>query len=130
MKPIATIPVFHVADVDVSASFYTNVLGFVQSFSFGTYRGMKMGSSEIHITLPGDFQPKIGGGTAYVICDEVDSYHATVLGRGAQPLNEPGDRMYGLRDFVVLDPDGNQLTFGKDIEEAEPGGTDNPRDAQ
>ena len=121
MKPLATIPVFHVADVDLSVSFYTSVLGFVQSFSFGTYRGIKMGNSEIHITLPGDFQPRIGGGTAYVICDEVDSYYATIVGRGARPINEPGDRMYGLRDFVVLDPDGNQLTFGKDIEEAEQG---------
>jgi hypothetical protein len=25
---------------------------------------------------------------------------------------EPADQPYGMRDFIVLDPDGNHLTFG------------------
>jgi hypothetical protein len=32
--------------------------------------------------------------------------------RGARILHEPKDCPYGMRDFDVLDLDGNQLTFG------------------
>ena len=49
MKPISAIPVFHVKDVESSLSFYTDVLGFVQAFRYGTYVGLKIGKCEIHI---------------------------------------------------------------------------------
>jgi len=116
MKTFAAIPVFHVADVDAAARYYTQVLGFVESFRMGTYAGLKIGECEIHVTLPGDFDRPVGGGTAYVICDEVDRYFAAIKGAGARPKTDPVDRMYGMRDFVVHDPDGNQLSFGCDIE--------------
>jgi catechol 2,3-dioxygenase-like lactoylglutathione lyase family enzyme len=99
MKPLATIPVFHVADVAASVAFYMDKLGFTEAFSYGTYRGIKRGSCEIHLTTPGDFQPRIGGGTAYVICDEVDAYFATIKAAGANPVSEPADRLYGFRDI-------------------------------
>jgi catechol 2,3-dioxygenase-like lactoylglutathione lyase family enzyme len=116
MKPISVIPVFHVKDVDASARFYTDVLGFSQSFRYGTYVGLKLGKCELHICPPGDYGPRTGGGNAYFICDEVDDYFASLKAAGAQPKSEPADRMYGMRDFVVFDPDGNQLSFGSDTE--------------
>src|SRR6516164_2290602 len=35
---------------------------------------------------------------------------------GAKPKSQPKDRMYGMRDFVIFDPDGNQLSFCCDNE--------------
>jgi uncharacterized glyoxalase superfamily protein PhnB len=58
----------------------------------------------------------IGAGTAYVICDEIDAYFASIKAAGATARSEPQDRIYGMRDFAVLDPDGNQLTFGCDLD--------------
>jgi uncharacterized glyoxalase superfamily protein PhnB len=43
---------------------------------------------------------------------DVDSLHAELAARGAKVLKPPQDYDYGMRDFDVLDPDGNQLTFG------------------
>jgi catechol 2,3-dioxygenase-like lactoylglutathione lyase family enzyme len=116
MKAISTIPVFHVKDVDESVRFYIGVLDFNQSFRYGTYVGLKLGQCEIHLCPPGDYGPRIGGGNAYIICDEVDGYFAKIKAAGAVPKSEPADRMYGMRDFVVFDPDGNQLSFGCDNE--------------
>jgi len=31
-------------------------------------------------------------------------------------LGEPESHPWGLRDFVVLDPEGNELTFGQPFE--------------
>jgi catechol 2,3-dioxygenase-like lactoylglutathione lyase family enzyme len=118
MKPISVIPVFHVSDVDASVRFYTEVLGFVQAFRYGTYVGLKLETCEVHICPPGDQGPGIGGGNAYIICDEVDEYFRKIKAAGAKPASEPADRMYGMRDFAVRDPDGNQLSFGCDNERA------------
>jgi len=116
MKPISVIPVFHVKDVEASVRFYIEVLGFVQSFRYGTYVGLKIGKCEIHICPPGDSGPRTGGGNAYIICEEVDDYFAQIKAAGAKPRSEPADRMYGMRDFVIFDPDDNQLSFGCDNE--------------
>ena len=118
MEPISTIPVFHVSDVDSSVRFYTEVLGFSQAFRYGTYVGLKLGRCEIHICPPDDHDSRVGGGNAYIICDEVDEYFRKIRTAGATPTSEPGDRMYGMRDFAVHDPDGNQLSFGCDNEGA------------
>ena len=64
----------------------------------------------------GDFGPRVGGGNAYMICDEVDDYYARIKTSGAEPKTEPKDAFYGMRDFVIFDPDGNQLSFGCDNE--------------
>lgn len=119
MKTNPAIPVFHVADLDAAVRFYGQMLGFTECFRMGTYAGLKLGDCEIHLTLPGDFQRPVGGGTAYIICDEVDAYFARLKAAGVKPKSEPDDRRYGLRDFVIHDPDGNQLSFGCDIEKDE-----------
>ena len=116
MQPVAIIPVFHVADLDASVRFYTEVLGFAQPFRYGTYVGLKRGKCELHICPPDAGNSRIGGGNAYVICDEVDEYFRQIKAAGSKPVSEPGDRIYGMRDFVVHDPDGNQLSFGCDNE--------------
>jgi uncharacterized glyoxalase superfamily protein PhnB len=38
--------------------------------------------------------------------------YAELAERGANILKPPQDYPYGMRDFDVLDPDGNQVTFG------------------
>jgi catechol 2,3-dioxygenase-like lactoylglutathione lyase family enzyme len=116
MKAISAIPVFHVRDVDAAVKFYVHVLGFTEAFRYGTYSGLKLGPCEVHLTLPGDFGRTIGGGTAYIICDEVDDYYASVKAAGAAIRSDLAPRMYGMKDFVLLDPDGNQLSFGCDLD--------------
>jgi len=116
MQTNSIIPVFHVSDVDASAQFYTGILGFAQTFRYGTYVGFRVGKCELHICPPDDHGRRTGGGNVYIICDEVDGYFCKIKAAGAQPTSEPGDRVYGMRDFVVHDPDGNQLSFGCDNE--------------
>ena len=115
MKPTSISPVFHVRDVDTAVQFYIGVLGFEQSFRFGTYVGVKLGNCEIHLCQPGDYGARRGG-NAYIFCDEVDDYFRKIISAGAKPTSEPRNQMYKMRDFIIHDPDGNQLSFGCDIE--------------
>jgi uncharacterized glyoxalase superfamily protein PhnB len=59
------------------------------------------------------------GGSAFIFCDEVDDYCQEIKKNGAVIKVEPADRPYGMRDFIVLDPDGNHMTFGCEIRDAD-----------
>lgn len=53
-----------------------------------------------------------GQSAASVFTADVDAFYAEITGRGATALSPPDDRPYGMRDFDILDPDGNSLCFG------------------
>ncbi len=114
MKAISVSPVFHVSDLERSIRFYKDILGFTESFRFGAYVGLNLGEVTLHVTVgaDGDYRRPIGGGTVYIFCDSVDSFYESITSRGATPNSAPSDAAYGMRDFVVHDPDGNQLSFG------------------
>jgi len=119
MNALSASPVFHVSDLDRAIRFYIDILGFTESFRFGSYLGLKHGEVGLHLTVGGggDYRRPVGGGTVYIFCDSVDSYYERLVERGAQPSSTPSDSAYGMRDFVVHDPDGNQLSFGAEMPE-------------
>jgi predicted enzyme related to lactoylglutathione lyase len=49
----------------------------------------------------------------YFYVDDVDAFHAELVERGADVMQEPVDQGYGLRDLRVRDPHGYVLAFGK-----------------
>lgn len=113
MNILSAASVFPVSDLEASLRFFIDVLGFREDFRFGPYAGIKRDNCRLHLSAHRN--PDIGGpGSAavYIICDEVDGYFANISERGAVCDGAPEDCDYGMRDFIVHDPDGNQLTFG------------------
>ena len=53
-----------------------------------------------------------GNGGICVFVKDVDLVHADLASRGANVIKEPQNYDYGMRDFDVVDLDGNHLTFG------------------
>ena len=47
----------------------------------------------------------------------VDDIYAGMLSSGAVIEHPLVDNPYGMRDFSIVDPDGNRYTFGTDIGE-------------
>jgi uncharacterized glyoxalase superfamily protein PhnB len=57
----------------------------------------------------------------YIFCaDPVDAYYAELTSRGATLIAPPKNYAYGMRDFIVVDLDGNHLAFGCRSEETPP----------
>lgn len=113
MKINGAAAVFPVSDLDASLRYFIGVLGFSEDFRVGQYAGIKRDDCCLHLsahTNPNTGEP--GTGSVYLFCDEVDGYFAEITGRGADTDGEPKDYDYGMRDFIVRDPDGNQLSFG------------------
>jgi uncharacterized glyoxalase superfamily protein PhnB len=45
-----------------------------------------------------------------------DALYSELLGKGADVQSGPTSQPWGLREFSVLDPEGNRLTFGQTFE--------------
>jgi uncharacterized glyoxalase superfamily protein PhnB len=118
MKTRGIGPVFQVSNLEDALKYYKEVLGFKEDFRFGAYAGVSSGDACLHLSANRLHQRPVGGGSAFVFCDEVDDYFREIKRNGATVKGEPADQPYGMRDFTVLDPDGNHMTFGCEIRTA------------
>ena len=119
MLPTSSATVFQVADIEVAVTFYRDVLGFTEDFRYGNYAGVYLGEFQLHLCAHTIWSRPVGGGAVVIIGEEVDNFCSVIRARGATILLEPTDEPYGLRDFVVSDPDGNVLTFSMPLAEPE-----------
>eukprot|EP01031_Cornospumella_fuschlensis_P000582 gene582-734_t len=116
MKTHGSATTFQVSDVDASLAYHTTVLGFTERFRFGDYAGVEHGEVQIHLSGPtATNKRQVGQASIYIFCDDCDAYHAEVTAKGARVQAAPKDYEYGMRDFVIEDPDGNLIGFGQEI---------------
>ena len=116
MRALSSATTFQVSDLETSLRDYIDVLGFTEHFRFGDYAGIRYDEIEIHLSGPGATNKRaVGQGSLYIFCDEVDGYHDQITKRGAVTQAPPRNYDYGMRDFVVEDPDKNLIAFGQEI---------------
>jgi len=112
----AAAAVFPVSDVGKSVAHYRDALGFDVEFTYGeplAYAGVERGGAAIHLQAAGDTTRRPGQAAIYVFVSGVDALYEQLRARGARILAEPKTYDYGMRDFAIIDLDGNQLTFGE-----------------
>lgn len=117
MKAFSSATVIHVSDFKSSLDYYTKILGFTFDFEFGEYAGLFINEVFIHISgseNPGRKKPA-GSAHLCIDIDNVDDYYQRLSENGAIISVTLEDRVYGMRDFAVDDPDGNTLVFGQAI---------------
>ena len=108
-------PVLHVADVEATAAFYRDVLGFTWDFGDKTYAVVWRDNSAVHF-VRGHESAK--GIHLFQWVKDVDAYHNELVGRGAVVAMAPTDRPYGIRELGLCDVNGVTIVFGQDIEHA------------
>lgn len=104
-----------VSDLAAGLAYYRDVLGFQVTFEYGeplSYACLCRDEVALHLLAASGTKRLPGHGAMCVFVRDVDRLYAELSGRGAELLNQPEDRDYGMRDFDVVDADGNQLTFG------------------
>ena len=112
--------VFVVSDIAASLAYYRDVLGFEVTFEYGaplSYACLCRDEVALHLLAAARTKRLPGQGGLCIFVRDVDRIYAELTGRGARPINRPEDRDYGMRDFDIVDADGNQLTFGMGIPE-------------
>ena len=101
-------------DVPGGISSYRDVLGFSVNHE-GPQIGV-MDRDSVRVLLVARTERHSGIGSCYVYVEDGDSLHTELVANGADVQSEPVSRPWGLREFAVLDPEGNRLTFGEPFE--------------
>jgi uncharacterized glyoxalase superfamily protein PhnB len=107
--------VFVVSNIGTSLEHYRDVLGFTVAFQYGNptfYVCLRRDEVALHLLAANGTKRIPGSGGICVFVTDVDAVHAELVARGANVIKPPQNYDYGMRDFDVVDLDGNQLTFG------------------
>ena len=107
--------VFVVGDMPKSVEYYRDVLGFTVTFQYGNptfYVCLCRDEVALHLVAASKTKRLAGNGGICVFVKDVDVVHAELAARGAKIIKPPQNYDYGMRDFDLVDLDGNQLTFG------------------
>jgi catechol 2,3-dioxygenase-like lactoylglutathione lyase family enzyme len=128
MKLLHAIPALPASDQERSTAFYRDQLGFTVAFRQDGFTKLRRDSVELHLWVANDEQwrsrdascPVVSGAESFIagthscrICVEgVDELY-----RAIEPLRilhsnaHLADTHFGTREFGILDPDGNLVTF-------------------
>ncbi len=101
-------------DVPASVRHYGEVLGFSVNYEQDDLGVMDC--DEVRLLLIKRSSEHRGIGSASFYVRDVDQLYAELVRNGADVQGAPVSQPWGLRDFCVLDPDGNRLTFAQPFE--------------
>lgn len=107
-------PIFRVTDLPQSLDWYQSVLGFQIAWTWGDpadHASVCRDSAQVNLVVEPGGQLTVS--RVYFETLGVDAYYDRVSRAGGQVSVSIGDRPYGMRDFRVVDPAGNELSFGE-----------------
>ena len=107
--------VFVMTDIAKSTEHYRDVLGLTVTFAYGTptfHVRLCRDEVALHLLSASQTSRLSGNGGIGVFVRDVDAVYAELAARGARIVKPPQNYDYGIRDFDLIDLDGNQLTFG------------------
>lgn len=107
-------PSFPVSHVGKTATHYREVLGFSVNYQQDDLAVLDRDSVRLLLTA----RTGQGQGTASccVYVRDADLLYQELRAKGAGVGNPPVSRPWGLRDFSVVDPDGNEIVFAQTFE--------------
>lgn len=121
---IASRFVLAVQDLERSVTFYRDRLGFEVDFTVEGWCFLSRGSCRLMIGHCPDTPPASTLGDhsyfAYVQVTDIDDLHQEFSQRGLTPLPMPETKPWGMREMMVVTPDGHRMMFGEDVEPAGP----------
>ncbi len=112
-------PKLPMRDKAATRDFYINKLGF-REFGNADYDGYLMVQKDgiqIHFFEFKELDPKENYGQVYIRTDEIDHLYQWMLDKklSIHPAGHLQTKPWGQKEFAMLDPDNNLLTFGETI---------------
>lgn len=99
--------------------FYLLQLGFsdIGSADFEGYLLVKKDNVEIHFFEFKGLDPKENYGQVYIRCNDIEALYQSMLDKknNIHPAGHLQAKPWGQKEFAMLDPDNNLLTFGQGI---------------
>jgi catechol 2,3-dioxygenase-like lactoylglutathione lyase family enzyme len=110
------LPELPVSDVRAAVAHYRDVLGFRVNYAQDSIGVMDRDQITVLLIARAGQDAGRDIGSCYCYVRDADALHAELTSSGANVLDAPVSHPWGLRDFHVLDSDGNRITFGQPFE--------------
>ena len=112
-------PKLPMRDKKITREFYINKLGF-KEFGSADYEGylmMEKDQIQIHFFEFKELDPKENFGQVYIRTNSIEDFYQSLLDKktSIHPNGQLEIKFWGQKEFSVLDPDSNLLTFGQSI---------------
>ena len=126
MTMVRSMSVLEVSDVERSAAFYRDKLGFSPGAFFGDPPAFCIvGRDTVTIALDQSRDatrtPQNQYWAVYVYVDDVEAVLNEYRERGVAIARGPEHTFYGCREIDVVDPDGHMVCFAQDLRQQPPG---------
>jgi hypothetical protein len=112
-------PKLPMRDKTATRDYYINQLNF-QEFGSADYDGYLMvqkDNIQIHFFEFKELDPKENYGQVYIRSDDIDKFYQLLLDKkiSIHPNGHLAIKPWGQKEFSLLDPDNNLLTFGQSM---------------
>ena len=101
----------------ITKEFYINKLGFqlLGSDNYKEYLMVKRDNIEIHFFEFKELDPKENYGQVYIRTNDIEELYQSMLNNkvSIHPNGPLQSKPWGQKEFALLDPDNNLLTFGQ-----------------
>lgn len=112
-------PKLPMRDKNATREFYEQKLGFkvYGSADFDDYLMLEKDQIQIHFFQFKDLNPKKNYGQVYIRTHNIDAFYKLLLASNTKihPNGPLTIKPWGQKEFSILDPDSNLLTFGQHI---------------
>ncbi len=100
----------------ITQDYYVNKLGFKVSGDYGDYLILTKDQIEIHFFEFKALDPKNNYGQVYIRLKAIDEIYQSFITHGVEihPNGPLETKPWGQKEFALLDPDFNLLTFGEE----------------
>ena len=97
--------------------FYINKLHFREISDYGNYLLIRKDRVEIHFFEFKELEPKDNYGQVYIRTNDIDKLYQMLLDNrvSIHPNGHLETKPWGQKEFALLDPDNNLLTFGQSL---------------
>jgi hypothetical protein len=111
-------PKLPMRDKSRTKDYFLNNLGFEERGDYGDYLIVGKDKIEIHFFLFKELDPKKNYGQVYIRTNDIEKLHQELLNNKVEihPNGPLAIRPWGQKEFALLDPDNNLLTFGQSTE--------------
>ncbi|TXI77309.1 MAG: VOC family protein [Flavobacteriales bacterium] len=108
-------PKLPMRDQAATRTYYSEALGFSVAGEYDNYLIVRREGIELHFFLSTDLDPLTNDGQVYIRTTDIDHLYRILQERGAaiHPNGGLRTKPWGQREFALLDPDHNLLTFGE-----------------
>lgn len=110
-------PKLPMRDKIITKDFYVNKLGFQEIADYTDYLIVLKDNIEIHFFLFEGLKPHENYGQVYIRTDNIDQFYQSVSDKklSIHPAGDLQIKPWRQKEFSLLDPDNNLLTFGQSL---------------